>query len=112
MGGVMVTCLWLHLPVAMHTKTCHHNTKQSKRTQARLHTVTHMAKKIINFKMRKKSTTINTRIIVKMSQRTMDKTEEVFLQNISRYSISLTKSSKFNKKNEPKKKKKKKKKKS
>ena len=35
----------------MHTKTCHHNTKQSKRTQARLHTVTHMAKKIINFKI-------------------------------------------------------------
>merc|ERR1711873_177420 len=40
-----------HLPVTMHTKTCHHNTKQSKRTQARLHTVTHMAKKIINFKI-------------------------------------------------------------
>ena len=35
----------------MHTKTCHHNTKQSKRTQARLHTVTHLAKKIINFKI-------------------------------------------------------------
>merc|ERR1712240_932593 len=52
-------------------------------------------------KMRKKSTTINTRIIVRMSQRTMDKTEEVFLQNISRYSISLTKSSKLNKKNKP-----------
>merc|ERR1711954_547028 len=38
-------------PVTIHTKTCHHNTNQSKRTQARLHTVTHMAKKIINFKI-------------------------------------------------------------
>merc|ERR1712240_45508 len=62
-------------------------------------------------KMRKTSTTINTRSIVRMSQRTMDKTEELFLQNISRYSISLTKSSKLNKKNKPNKKKKKQKKK-
>merc|ERR1711873_222773 len=49
-------------------------------------------------KMRKKSTTINTRTIVRMSQRTMDKTEELFLQNILRYSISLTKPSKLKKK--------------
>merc|ERR1711873_399420 len=51
-----------------------------------------------------------TRIIVRMSQRTRDKTEEHFLQNISRYSISLTKPSKLNKKNKPNKKKQKKKK--
>merc|ERR1711873_362888 len=57
-------------------------------------------------KMRKKSTTINTRTIVRMSQRTMNKTEELFLQNISRYSISLTKPSKLKKKNKPNKKKK------
>merc|ERR1712243_451569 len=38
---------WLYLPVTIDTKTCQHNTNQSKRTQARLHTVTHMAKKII-----------------------------------------------------------------
>merc|ERR1712240_517866 len=32
-------------------------------------------------KMRKKSTTINTRTIVRMSQRTMDKTDELYLQD-------------------------------
>merc|ERR1712240_920016 len=41
----------LHLPVTMDTKTCQHNTNQSKRTHPRLHTVTNMAKKIINFKI-------------------------------------------------------------
>ena len=35
----------------MDTKTCQHNTNQSKRTHPRLHTVTNMAKKIINFKI-------------------------------------------------------------
>merc|ERR1711955_47387 len=39
--------IWLHLPVTMDTKTC----QQSKRTHPRLHTVTNMAKKIINFKI-------------------------------------------------------------